>query len=123
MQNGLDAPHQYYNALAELERRKAVWQCEAAEAQKAAASSAELTGSIYEENRSLHAVVSDRSGRLCGNHCRSNDILGLASQPVDAIAGAAIKNPKWQRLPHSYASEFATVVRPRILARCPRRST
>ena len=39
-----DAPHQYYNALAELERRKAVWQCEAAEAQKAAASSAELTG-------------------------------------------------------------------------------
>ena len=43
MQDGPSTTRHYYSALAELERRKAVWQLETAEAQKVAASSAEST--------------------------------------------------------------------------------
>jgi hypothetical protein len=58
MQDGPSTTRQYYSALAELERRKAVWQREAAEAQKAAASSAESTAQYTKETarHMLHSV-------------------------------------------------------------------
>jgi predicted ATPase len=62
MQDGPSTMRHYYSALAELERRKAVWQFEAAEAEKAAASSAESTAQYTKENarhmlRSVWAIL------------------------------------------------------------------
>ncbi|MGD0635193.1 MAG: hypothetical protein ABSA13_13110 [Beijerinckiaceae bacterium] len=50
MQDGPSTLRHYHSALAELERRKAVWQFEAAEAQKAAASFAESTAKYTKDN-------------------------------------------------------------------------